>query len=227
MRVKRKMTVRRIGWLLLTQALLIAPANGQQDESFQWSFEGEPQTYQLDCPAIITAIAPLSSSSVLVGSQSGIVEIAWPSGRASRVFNSRLIQVESLTTVSMDPSSDSPTHFVAVGGVPGESGSLEVWDISDVAMTERLAVHDDVITGLAVDAHVDLNSTIRWTFRTTAIDGSVRFQIANETLTLREHSAAVLAIADFPNEQFTVTAGRDQTLRVWDRPNRTLDTHTQ
>ncbi|MCE3016820.1 MAG: WD40 repeat domain-containing protein [Pirellula sp.] len=160
----------------------------------------------------------------VVGSQSGLVVRSLP--------NLKLIQELPTTLLSIHDVAISPNgkRLVAVGGAPGESGSIELYDWPSGKQIKRVSPHHDVIYSVAW-SH---DST---SFATASADKSVQiFDSDCQNLgSLQGHSRAVMAVDYLPNDLGLLSAGVDTSIRYWDWINvepskslkRTLINHTK
>ena len=179
-------------------------------------------------PITAIAFAP-DGESLLVGSQAGLVRVDWPSLKPAKRLDTQLDHIHDL---AFSPAGD---RLLAAGGAAAEQGSVEVWSWPEA---KRIAVHN---------LHEDLACSVSWQpdgkgWASAGMDRMVVVQRANnkpagEPLTLAGHSRGVLAcahlgtMADSPFARLLVSAGIDQTLRVWDlaqgRLVRGLNNHTE
>jgi WD40 repeat protein len=144
--------------------------------------------------------------------------LAWPALEPRRRIATRLAHVHHLAFAP-----DGKT-LAAAGGAPRESGEIEWFDWPGGASRAHRHCDDDLLYHIAWSGDGRLAST--------ASGGLVRVfdQQAKETLVLRGHSRGVLSAAWLPGDKQLVTAGIDQSLRLWDVAGgslvRTLDNHT-
>lgn len=172
-------------------------------------------------PIAAVTFAP-EGRSVIVGSQAGIEELSWPELTSLRTLATELIHLSDLAF-----SPDGRT-LAAGGGAPAERGEVELfrWPAG-----ERVA---------RLECHADLVQRVAWrpdgaAFATPGADRQVLLHpfdgtACGEPMVLAGHSRGVLAACWLPSGDVLVTAGVDQTLRVWDAASgtqrRSLDNHT-
>jgi WD40 repeat protein len=115
--------------------------------------------------------------------------------------------------------------LAAAGGAPAEEGSVEVYRWPALELAYRHEPHKDVIYAVAwrPDSQV---------FAAASADADVTVHDAATGKTIRQlvgHSRAALTACYLPDGQRLVTAGADETLRLWDDQGeivRTLTNHT-
>lgn len=114
----------------------------------------------------------------------------------------------------------------ASGGLPGQEGSLEVWNWPDRTATHFWKIHQDTIYRVVPSAKGEFLAT-------ASHDGLcciVNAKTGAAQTWYRGHSRPVLALLILPGDQMVVSAGADQTIQVWDPENgktlRTLDNHS-
>jgi WD40 repeat protein len=168
-------------------------------------------------PVTAAAFAP-SGDAIVVGSQAGIEVRAWPSLELQRRLETRLAHVHHLAF------SPDGAWLAAAGGAPREAGEIEWFDWPSGASRAKRHAHGDLVYHAAFSADGRLAAT--------SAEGLVNVfdSSANPVAVLRGHSRGVLAAAWLPGDKQLVTAGIDQSLRLWDVASeslvRTLDNHT-
>ena len=168
-------------------------------------------------PVTALAFSP-AGDRLLVGSQSGIDVRTWPSLDVVERVESELSQIHELRF------SPDGTKLIVVGGSPSEFGEVDV-----IAWPERKCLasgveHDDVIYSavwLANDRFVTGgadNQLIEWELADNNLVDTKR---------LNGHSRRVLAVEAVSRARIVVSAGVDQSLRVWKESSaqRVLDNH--
>jgi WD40 repeat protein len=169
-------------------------------------------------PPITAATFTPDGKAIVVGSQAGIEVRAWPSLDVARRLETRLEHVHDLKFAP-----DGKT-LAAGGGSPRESGEIEWFDWPSGALRTRRHADEDLVYAIAWSDDNRLAST--------SSAGLVRVfdADAKETAVLRGHSRGVLSAGWLPGGEQLVTAGIDQSLRLWNVPDataiRTLDNHT-
>jgi WD40 repeat protein len=160
----------------------------------------------------------------VVGSQRGLVVRSLPDLKVLQELPTTLSSIHDIAI-----SSDG-RRLVAIGGVPGESGSVELYEWPSGKKINHVSPHQDVIYGVAWSP----DST---SFATASADKTVQiFDLDCQNRgTLQGHSRAVMAVDFLPKELGLLSAGVDTSIRYWDwlnlEPNkslkRTLINHTK
>lgn len=167
-------------------------------------------------PVTALAFAP-GGQSLVVGSSKGIEVRSWPDLAPQRRLPTQLRQVHDLAF------SPDGKVLAAVGGKPAESGEIERFSWPEGQLVAHDAPHDDLIHAVA------------WrddglAFATASADGLVLIHASagGDPTPLEGHSRGVLAVAFV--EKAVVTAGLDQSVRVWEPDTggliRALNNHT-
>ena len=178
----------------------------------------------------VTAVAFVPDGrSVVVASQAGLKVVEWPTLKLSRTLETSLAQIH-------DVAFSRDGRFLAVaGGRPAESGRCEIlrWPSG-----ERVA---------ASGGHDNLVYSVAWqsdgkAYATASLDRTCRvvsFRVPADKTTdligarLEGHSRAVLAAGFLPGSGQLLTAGVDQSIRVWKTTGaqptivRALENHTE
>lgn len=169
-------------------------------------------TAGVKAPITAVAFSP-DGKSVVVGSQLGIEIRSWPALEPQKSFKTPLAHVHDLAF------SPDGKLLAAAGGSPGEKGQVERFDWPEGKSRDVVAPHDDLVYRVAW-------SKTGESFATASADQ--RIFLAGTYLS--GHSRSVLAVAFLPDGDLLVSAGVDQSLRVWNvkdgRLLRTLDNHT-
>jgi hypothetical protein len=169
-------------------------------------------------PPITAATFAPDGTSVIVGSQSGLAIHSWPELKPLGTLKTQLANIHDLAF------SSGGDVLLAAGGKPAEEGMVEILRWPGGEPISTVAAGEDAV--YAVDWRADGGA-----FAAACGDRSVRlFDAKGEALArLDGHSRAVLAVR-FLDEGRLISAGRDQSLRLWDvkegRTLRTLDNHT-
>jgi WD40 repeat protein len=117
--------------------------------------------------------------------------------------------------------------LAVAGGSPGESGRVELY-----SWPERRLISDDETHG---DVVYDFAWEVDDSWAAASADQTVSLHWASETKSptsrvLEGHSRGVMAVVILADGEYVVSAGLDQSLRVWEfstgRLVRTLDNHT-
>lgn len=172
-------------------------------------------------PVTALAFAP-DGASVVVATTHEVAELSWPDLKLKRKLPADLAHVHDL---AFDPAGK---QLAVAGGKPGEAGRVVLLTWPEATAQKTIDLGSDVIYraawygGGGKLALACGDKTVRLVPR----DGG-------SAVTLEEHSAAVLAALAATGEPrpLLLTAGRDQTIRVWNlaRPEKSLrsfDNHT-
>lgn len=173
----------------------------------------------------VSAAAPITAAAwtpdgkqVILGSQAGLEVRSLPDLRLTIKLQSELASVHDLAF------SPDGNLLLAAGGTAAEAGIVEVFHWPDTQQVRRATIADDVIY------------RVRWTTdkgRVVAAGADGQCQVVDAATlkvvtTYTGHSRPVLGIDVLPAAS-AVSAGIDQTLRVWNtetgRHLRTLDHH--
>lgn len=171
-------------------------------------------------PPVTALIFHPDGSTLLAGSQAGITCLD-PATLQQR--DSLRVQMANVHDLVFSPDADE--LFVA-GGYPGESGVLESYHWPSLQRTRSVETHQDVLTCVC------LSPDSRRVLAVSADGGCSIFDRRTWKVVTRfdQHSRAVLAGTFLPDGDTVVTAGRDQTLRVWTASDgqlvRSLHNHT-
>jgi WD40 repeat protein len=180
----------------------------------------------------ITALAfTPDGDSVIAASQAGLMVYSWPDLRRQRTIK---CSASNLHCLAFFPAAE----LLAVGGGnPSEDGSVEIFSWPDGEHVSTLAEHTDSVRAVvwlseARLASAGFDRSIR--IRETGLAGSTQAspsQDEGSLQTLNGHSRSVSALCILNGEQFLVSAGDDQSLRVWDLQKgeviRSLNQHTK
>jgi WD40 repeat protein len=170
-------------------------------------------------PPITALVFAPGEGGIVVGSQLGLEVCRWPSMDVDRTLPTSLAQIQDL---AFSPTGD---RLLVGGGSPGEYGGFELFSWPEGELLHDATEHEDVV--YAVSWSADGSE-----FATAAGDELVATWHADgrRRHTLVGHSRRVLAVAYVPGSELIISAGVDQSLRVWDRTSgelvRTLDNHT-
>jgi WD40 repeat protein len=169
-------------------------------------------------PVTALAFAP-DGRSVLAGSQAGLVVRSWPDLKPVRKLPTTLSHIHDL---AFSPRGDV---LAAGGGSPAESGAVELFRWPEGTRFYHDEPHDDLVYALAWkdDGSAWASASHDRTVQVHAPGG--------ETVrALEGHSKGVVGLCYLPDGRSLVSAGIDQSLRVWDaesgRPLRRLENHT-
>lgn len=173
---------------------------------------------QAQAPITAIAFSP-DGGQLVIGSQAGLRVVD-----LNRNLNAELAtELEFINDIRF---SNSGKKLAVVGGSPGESGSIEIYDWLNEEAVFRTKISDDVLYGcdwgpadhrLAIAGH----DTDCWLLNLPA---------RKIERTWSEHSRPVKDLQFLGGEKLLVSAGFDQTIRLWEtgRANakRSLNNHT-
>ena len=168
-------------------------------------------------PITAAAFAPHFKHFV-VGSQSGVFVYAWPQLKQQEKIETKLQHVHHLAF------SPDKKILCMVGGAPAEQGAVEIVDWESRKLTRREVVAEEVLYGADWQPEGKL--------ALAAGDGRVLVGGGQKQAwkELAGHAHGVLAVAWLADGKTLVSAGLDQSLRVWDvatgQPLRSLTNHT-
>ena len=171
-------------------------------------------------PMTDVAFAPDGKTLVAV-SQSGLHVFGWPKLDRQRTIK---VSASNLHCVAFSPSGK---HLAVGGGNPSEDGSVEVFSWPAGKPLTKFDDHDDSVRSVA------------WLDDTRLLAASLDREIklwdlerkAKPVLTFKGHSRSVAAICLLKDGKTLVSAGVDQSVRVWNlesaKPIRSLNQHTK
>ncbi|MDA0658694.1 MAG: hypothetical protein O2931_08135 [Planctomycetota bacterium] len=175
----------------------------------------------------ITAIAIDEKNGwAIAGSQAGLVVRTWPDLNQIRMLPTHL---ENIHDMALSPDG---TLLLVAGGDPAISGAAELFHWPSGELWKRLEPQADLVMAVAWRDDSKL-------FALASADNVVKTftRAAAECVdVIQGHSRSVLAAAFLPGEQGIVTAGVDETVRLWDcslvpsataGPRKTFTNHTR
>ncbi|TWU54665.1 WD domain, G-beta repeat [Rubripirellula tenax] len=178
-------------------------------------------------PVTALAFAP-SGDRIVSGSQGGVSIREWPS-----LMNAEdhVVDIGKIQDLQFSPDG---TRLLIVGGKPSEVGEWRIVTWPNLTTIASSTAHDDVIHSAIwlsenefVTAAAD-NEVIQWQVGASqSADGR-----ADVVRRLSGHTRRVLSVESLDNGRLLVSAGVDQSLRVWSdekdltTPLRILDNHT-
>ncbi|MEY3176156.1 MAG: hypothetical protein RLZZ436_4070 [Planctomycetota bacterium] len=178
-------------------------------------------------PITALAISP-DGRQLLTGSQAGLSLLPLPDLRPVKLVPTRLQQIHDIRF------SPDGKQFLAAGGIPGESGVVELHQWPQLGEFQQLKAGEDLVYGAEwLDAGTSLAAVgadgICRLLQTPAVATAASAGSVADRSVYSGHSQAVLAIHRL-NETQLVTAGADQTLRLWDfktlMTRRSFNNHT-
>ena len=176
-----------------------------------------PTGFAADPPITSVAIAP--GGDAIVGcSQNGVAVYSWPELKLIRKWT---LDSPNLHEVAFSPSGKL---LAVAGGAPSEVGSVELFSWPAGKRIAGFSAHDDSV------------QSVCWFDETTLVSVGLDHQVKvcdidtmHVNMTLLGHSQSVLDCAVLKNEGLFVTAGVDQSLRVWkhgaQKPIRNMSIH--
>jgi WD40 repeat protein len=171
-------------------------------------------------PVTALAFAP-GGESIVIGSQAGLEVRSWPGLQHVKTFDSQLRHIHDVIF------SPDRKRLAAVGGIPAETGTIEVfsWPKGDTLL--RRTEHEDLIFSAAWRSDSKMLATV-------GLDRKVSLFQSSGKKPFRQfegHSRGVKAVCFLPDGRLLVTAGIDNSLRIWDTTTgaviRTLGNHTK
>lgn len=176
-----------------------------------------PITASADSPITAAAFTP-DGNGLMVGSQAGLQLLSWPSLSAATALST---QLQNIHHIAFSPNDQ---RVLISGGVPGESGVLEIRTWPDFTLHSTIKLHDDLIYQASWSPDSSSIATSGADGICKVIDvmtGRVRSQFTG-------HSRPVLTV-QYLDAEHCVSGGVDQTIRLWKvadgRSVRTLNNH--
>ena len=169
----------------------------------------------------LTSIDFSPTGQVVATSQAGVHVYSWPQIKLERTI---AVRSANLHAIRFSPDS---RRFAVGGGDPAELGQVEIFNWPDGASVASLDGHEDSVRSLV------------WTDDSTIVAGSLDRQVTiwnvsqpgKPTVTLNGHSRGINAVSLLPDRKTLVTAGVDQSLRVWNSETgdliRSMNQHTR
>lgn len=170
-----------------------------------------------DPPITDVAFSPDGNSLVAVG-QFGLTVYSWPDLKQTKTIKTSFANSHCVAF-----GQQGKTLLVA-GGDPGENGSVDILSWPDCKVLHTDQPHRDLVMGVA------WIGTDRWL--SASLDRSVRVTSEGETgQPLSGHSRGVSSICALQEGKLAVSAGLDNSLRVWNVESgdliRSLSQHTK
>ena len=170
-------------------------------------------------PSITAAVFTPDGEMVLVGSQLGIEQRTWPSLQLVRQLTSKLSHVHDLAF------SPDGARLAAVGGRPAEAGEVELFEWPQGTPRRRVTVDDELIYQVAWRSDGAQLALASGNYRVSLLSSAGEL-----TRQFLGHSRSVLSVVFLTGDGYLASAGRDNSLRVWNlderRLQRTLNNHT-
>ena len=169
-------------------------------------------------PPITAATFTPDGTGVIVGSQAGLRLFSWPSLSDPVPLQT---QLENIHHVAFSANGQ---RLLISGGVPGESGAIEIQKWPDLVLHSMISAHDDVIYQSAWSPDGSTIGTASADGFCKVIDvetGQIRAQFSG-------HSRPVLTV-EYMDADHCVSGSVDQTVRLWKVSDggllRTLNNH--
>ena len=171
----------------------------------------------IEPPITAIAFAP-DGKSVVACSQAGLHVYDWPDLNLKRKIKATAVNIHDL---AYSPSGD---RLAVGGGTPAEEGVVEIFSWPEGNPLRVLSEHDDSVLAVAwrdksslASASLD-HSIILWDTHT-----------GSPVQSLQRHSRGVTSLCFLPDGRTLVSAGIDQSLRVWESGKliRSLSNHTR
>ena len=170
-----------------------------------------------DPPITAAAFTP-DGDGVIVGSQTGLRLFSWPSLSDAVPLST---QLENIHHIAFSPNGQ---RLLISGGVPGESGTIEIQKWPDRVLDSTIPLHDDVIYQAAW-------SPDGASIATASADGFckvINAETGQVSTLFSGHSRPVLTI-EYLDADHCVSGSVDQTIRLWKVSDggllRTLNNH--
>jgi WD40 repeat protein len=176
-----------------------------------------PVRVAADPPITAAAFTP-DGNGVIVGSQAGLRMFSWPSLIDPVPLST---QLENIHHVAFSPNGQ---RLLISGGVPGESGAIEIQNWPDRVLQSTIRLHNDVISQASWSpdgASIATASADGLCKVLNAETGQIRTQFSG-------HSRPVLAV-EYLDAYYCISGSVDQTIRLWKVSDggllRTLNNH--
>ena len=179
-----------------------------------------------DAPSPVTALLFAPDGKTLVAaSQRGLATYSWPELKLLERVKPPFSHLHDLAF------SPDGTRLAIAGGEPQEQGGVEIVEWPGLKSVQRVAAGNDVVYSAAW-------SSDGKSLAMACADKTVRLHdlASGKSREITDHSAAVLSVLfvalpdDTAKKELLLSAGRDQTIRVFDaasaRPILALDNHT-
>lgn len=163
--------------------------------------------YGSPSPPPITAVAIDEGNSwVIEGSQAGL---SVRSGRDLSMVRVLPTQLEHIHDIALSPDR---TMLAVAGGTPAESGAVELYRWPAGELWKQLEPQEDLIYSVAWrnDSKMFAAASADKTVKTYLLENAQCAQV------LEGHSRPVLAVEFLPDDLGMVTAGVDESLRLWE-----------
>ncbi len=177
-------------------------------------------------PPITAAAFSPDGKSIVIGSQRGIEIRNWPELENVGTLATQLPHVHALAF------SSNGKWLAAGGGEPADVGTVELFAWPDGSLADHRSLFDDLTLAVAWQADNSqlVCASADQSVSLVPISGTGEQRLEKPSQSFSGHSRSVLSAVFLPGGQHVVSAGVDQSLRVWDSTTgkllRTLDQHT-
>lgn len=164
-----------------------------------------------DAPVTAIVFSP-DGKQVVVGSQNGLVVKNWPSLKTSQNLETALLTIHDLRF------SPDGKFLLAAGGDPAETGEVELYSWPKKTLVQSKSFFEDVVYSVSWQ-----NDSLH--FFAGSLDASARLISTEKMKTLRTfrgHSKGIRAVVCLGDRRWGMTAGEDQTIRVWNLKEGTM-----
>ncbi len=165
----------------------------------------------------VTAIEVLSARQLITGGDNGVFVV---DAESLRPITKIECSLEKISAIKLSPDKK---WLAIAGGSPAESGTVELFRVSDFVSAKRFEWGDDVATDIVWQSNTLLAScNMRGTCCRLDVNGKKNIDV------VKVHSKPAMAIARF-SETRLVSSGADGVLKTWTDPNqvvRSLNNHT-
>jgi WD40 repeat protein len=171
-------------------------------------------------PPVVALVFTPDGESVVAASQAGVHVFSWP-----ELIRQRTIKTVALNLHCLAFSPDGKQLAVG-GGLPSESGILQVFTWPTGTQVARFTEHNDAIRSVAwLDDKKLISGSVDREIKLWTVDEKASF------LTLKGHSRGINTMRLLEDGKTLVSSGTDQSLRVWDVESgaliRSLTQHTK
>jgi WD40 repeat protein len=162
-------------------------------------------------PPVVALVFTPDGKSVVAASQSGVHVFSWP-----ELIRQRTIKTVALNLHCLAFSPDGKQLAVG-GGLPSESGILQVFTWPTGTQVARFTEHNDAIRSVAwLDDEKLISGSVDREIKLWTVDEKASF------LTLKGHSRGVNTTCLLDDGKTLVSASTDNSLRVWNLESGTL-----
>lgn len=105
-------------------------------------------------------------------------------------------------------------YLVAAGGMPGQHGEIQAWDVASKQQRSKQRAHKDMLYSVAVNADSTRLAASSYD-RTVSLCEITHYGLRN-TQPLVDHTDAVYAVAFSPNGSLLASASGDRTVKMWE-----------